>query len=910
MRTSTKHSESDFDMLFASGKGMAQLFVCWAVLSFCVVGSPDCCGDESPTEVVQLEVLKLRIQSPSSRTLKRLSGRLDVYLRMTNVSDTTHQLEAFQFQLHCGQKVSDAQPRRSEPLLEDSAEITPSETRQGWLSFPVSHSTSNEIPLTVTCAIGSTELKLNLNEEFRRLINLRSRRIGHQQRLALVEIDRTIDLPTVWVLDAKLRELRTQNIDRVVVSAHDRDQTRLSLDVTQWLQLANRSIEVGRRRFRPGYPAPVQFAEFHLSGFQYGGRQLGRIMHKSVALAVAAAAESLYERLSTDEAMEGLKSPEEGLRRAALASCIDRLPEEELREVLAESRSASAELHQLVLEMLDRVSSPVGVETLRDAVLDSLTTDPLSSGSLRPETVRIAARTLVRCISPPAKDALTAVWRASADSTNLRDILVREIMDTQDHRWLWMVRDFAAEQLERYSGASSESAGKSENPQMAVSPQLKRALQFVHRNDGRFVTVARRHLLEVMTPSVQDVLLEMVAESSEVSDANLAARCITERLEKGLLTTELINIIQQSPDARWTERLLELHQSGNRVAGKTPTLLAAIRCANAEQLELIISQYDELKRMRPQLLQQLIAIEHPGTAEIFSRAMHGAASEVSLAVRQDPSTATPEMLQLILNQYESYRLAAIEHGKLTGSAMRVARQLLSQLGQIDHPEARRMVNLSLISPVDALREEAGRRQGPPRPAAQLRRNGIDPWLLRDQGKYGDALELVNELIERDPFDSNILLLRASLNLRSDQIAAAQVDIEEANRLSPGDVFTESTLALAYVRSGQIRRAVDFAEETLARIPESVGNYYWWTQYNTACVYGRALERPELTEDQKPMLISRGMELLQDACKTGIDDHEHMINDPDLVVFHDHPEWEEILRNVQKNEQAKRRIRRN
>ncbi len=118
----------------------------------------------------------------------------------------------------------------------------------------------------------------------------------------------------------------------------------------------------------------------------------------------------------------------------------------------------------------------------------------MASSSIPPDTVRIAARTLVRCISPPTDEAMTAVWRASAGSW-LRDILVREIMDTQDHRWLWMVQEFATEQLERYSVGTSESGDHVGTPKMAVSPQLKKALQFVHSNDGQFIVEARRHLL-------------------------------------------------------------------------------------------------------------------------------------------------------------------------------------------------------------------------------------------------------------------------------------------------------------------------------------------------------------------------------------------------------------------------------
>ncbi|MEO1984936.1 MAG: hypothetical protein ABGZ24_30850, partial [Fuerstiella sp.] len=74
---------------------------------------------------------------------------------------------------------------------------------------------------------------------------------------------------------------------------------------------------------------------------------------------------------------------------------------------------------------------------------------------------------------------------------------------------------------------------------------------------------------------------------------------------------------------------------------------------------------------------------------------------------------------------------------------------------------------------------------------------------------------------------------------------------------------------------------------------------------TACVYGRAVE----LEDSGPVkneMTRRAMELLLASGnrEDGIDDVHHILNDPDLTMFHQHSDWAAFVKIVTENQQKK------
>ena len=62
--------------------------------------------------------------------------------------------------------------------------------------------------------------------------------------------------------------------------------------------------------------------------------------------------------------------------------------------------------------------------------------------------------------------------------------------------------------------------------------------------------------------------------------------------------------------------------------------------------------------------------------------------------------------------------------------------------------------------------------------------------------------------------------------------------------------------------GDVETGIQEAEAVLARVPVGAEGSYRWALYNTACVYGRAIEQDGLSEQVRKNYHARGMQLFQ------------------------------------------------
>ncbi len=879
----------------------------WPAALLLTVWLPVSTAADPAAEPLHLEILQLKSVVPIEY-LDHISRSVEIHLRITNQTDQPLKLKRSDLQLLCEKAVCRPLPARSDPGLTGDRNLAVGETIEGWVTFQLIRPSAEEPVLTLSCTVGDSRQSVSLNEALRRLVNPQFGQLGYQQKITVLSIERTLDLLTLWVLHEQMRMLKNQGVDRLVLDAHPHESSQVDSKILNWLQLASASAQSGRRRRAHGFSPPPRFQEFHVTGFHYGGNSSIRIMHRSRERAVAAAAHTLYQQLSTEEAVGEFQTAEPGIRRAALESSIDRLSEAELVQVLATMESSQAGSRRLILELLDRVTSSAGVEKLRSVLITSLAAPPTRSDSFAPETVAVAARTLVRCVAPGTGSALQDVWKAAADSRSLQETIIEEVLRTEDHRWTTLVAEYAGAELDRLSSAESADQGNADEPVRSgrISRVLRDSLRFLHSNAPAFQSVAMRRLLAVTIPDVQDELLRIVVAADE---QDLARACIAQRLESGAVTAQLLGMIHLLPDSRWTMRLFELHRLKTATrSDRASTLTAALRCATEQQLDEIIDQVDDLDPLvRPHLYQQLVAMHHPRCAELLKRALGEDEARFSAALRYLPASESAEVLQLVMDRYELFRQQAAEKGSLEGADFRMARMLLVQLGPIEHPEARRLMNLTLISPDPGLRAEALHQISGShnRSRARTSRQENEIRRLKQQGEFDEALQRINQLIAQDSFCADFLMTRASLRMRRNQIREAATDVAEANRLSPGDVFTESTLALLQVRSGQIEDGIEEAERVMKQVPAAATMYYNGTLYNTACVYARALESDNLTAEQGQQYTERAIELMRLSADAGFYDEQHVLNDPDLVTLHDHEEWSVIMQQITVNQRPKR-----
>ena len=875
-------------------------------VSLVLVVSPAPASGLKPAEPLLL-VIRQVTSMPRSGLLKRFDSTICLQVQVTNQSDIPLTLNRVQIQLLCENDLCrHIRSPRTPLLLESEQQLDSGEAIEGWVAFQVMRPVSEEPMLQLTWQLSNTVQTLSLNQVIRDLVGARTVNVGFEKRIAVLSIRRSIDLMTMWVLDEHFRALNKQGVQRLVLDASPGESQRLPPNISNWLQLANGTATTNRRTVVRGFPAPVQFREFHVTGFQYRNSTSGKIMHRSREQAVAAAARTLYEQVPVNNAMAEFGSPEAGIRRAAMESSIDRLPAADLADLLNLIPSGSVTDQQLVLELLDRISDPLGVETLRTTLLSYLQSPPDTKRNITSNTAAVAARTLVRCIVPQTDTVVREIWTTANDDRALRDTMIREILRTNDPRWTKLMSQYAAEQLDHFAAnQSSTKTGQDSSVSNSVENRVLRdVLSFLHDNDTTFIDVARHHLMNVRNTLVHDELLRIVIHSGETA---LACDAIALRVERRAVTKPLLGMIHRLPDSDWTMHLYEYASSEQLPRHlRTQMLMTAIRCATDQQLDIMIDDADRLDRAaRSQLFQQLMTMNHPRCAELLKKSLDGNETEFSAVLNSLPLATSPEMLQLVVNRFELFRQKAVEQKHLEGSSFRMATKLLVQLAAIDHPEARRMINLSMISPERGLRMEAVRQLSRSNNRSRTRtyQHKQEIRKLKRQGDYDKAKKRLDRLIDQDPFYSDFLVSRASLYLRNGQIEAARADILEANRLSPADVFTESTLALVQVRSGQIKEGLKYAELVLNRVPPAAVGFYQGTLYNTACTYSRALEFPNLTSERKQQYLARAMDLMQQSAEAGFYDERHVLNDPDLMMLHNHPDWAKLIGKITTNKRS-------
>ena len=148
----------------------------------------------------------------------------------------------------------------------------------------------------------------------------------------------------------------------------------------------------------------------------------------------------------------------------------------------------------------------------------------------------------------------------------------------------------------------------------------------------------------------------------------------------------------------------------------------------------------------------------------------------------------------------------------------------------------------------------------------------------------------------DPCLSEAYLLRSSLLLRQDRLDEALRDLKRADELCPEELSTRSTIALVLVRQGEFQAGLKMADETLLLDPNEES-----TLYNTACVYGRAVEAREISAEQRMKYLDETLRLLQSSITAGFSDPDHLRQDPDLACLHSHAAWPDVLRSVEENQ---------
>lgn len=668
---------------------------------------------DSPEAPLKIQIDDVTLNNMGG--LSSISGMFVMELTVTNQSDEPLDLENDQFRFLCDDVDRPCSTAVRSPLLARPRTLQPGETLSGAIGSNITKFTGTEPPMVLRWSDGTHIVDASVNTAFQRIFNLQTTRVGPDDCLAVVSVEKHIGILASWILTREFQRLKDDGLKRVVLHIKSDPQNSMSyshrMAVYGWLGSIKVGYEQRRFGFNQNVSSKVQFPDFQVVGmgtrdpYGYSSASTRNIYRSSLDEAIAYCLRSLYVRADLSSALKDMHHPEQGVRRVALETNIDRLSAAQLESLLHPAHEMSPAQQALLAANLHRVAFPVGVQSLREF-----------AASEHPEVVRAAIDALVQSASPLAVDCLREVWEEN-HAADLRIHIVNSVLNAQDFRQASLIEEYAHELLAASQARPPADAPEStdtppQKPTPPITPptrmvqpggtaavkpvtvSLRRVLSYLQNQDRTGIRdAARRAVPRILKPDVQDSIVDFLVRTTTEQDEQLAQvvrNYVSQRLSivdppadpesdtdtgKRQLTdaeklklqerfgmrsttrdprisTTLFNVIKKFPDSQYTPSLLKLAESSlisNSL--KRTAYQVATQCASDTQLDDMIRRYSKLDRYsKDYLLRQLGSINHPQWLRLAKQSLRTSESEQRLAISVLSQHGSIEAMELIAEQ--------------------------------------------------------------------------------------------------------------------------------------------------------------------------------------------------------------------------------------------------------------------
>ena len=515
----------------------------------------------------------------------------------------------------------------------------------------------------------------------------------------------------------------------------------------------------------------------------------------------------------------------------------------------------------------------------------------------------------------------------------MQNQILSAIIQLSSERWTSLVAEYVAERLKDAATGATTPVNGNDNP--ASLPELDEdgtsntlippvhfapnqrsllssALTFLRqqRHAGTLEAL-RSYLLQLSDPTLQDIALAALVEARDSADDVIIRQCLDQRLRSEQITESIRSAVVQLPSPKWTEMLLKDLKSGIDTSNQPLSVQALLRCASAGQLDHIIDDFESLPpAAKQQILRHLVMLDHPQwkpLAQTLIDAPLQSSAEQNTAERSIARSIASETIQLLAIDASEESIAMLT-ARLAHAVEEIGEaedipiedrmyvhRLIETIAMFAHPECRRCLNRVARCENKGLREKASlqiRDAERRSPAIQMLAQRL-MMLDKKEEKFTDSEESIamyTECIELDPFLPRMYIQRSSVLMHLNRFDETMRDLRICDRLSPENMDIQSMIALCQIRLGDTEAGLKYAEELVVTAPKDLSSLY-----NGACSYSRALENPNVSEEQKRRYSDRAIELLRLTIATEFDDFEHLQNDEDLVAIHTHPEWSAVVK---------------
>ena len=347
------------------------------------------------------------------------------------------------------------------------------------------------------------------------------------------------------------------------------------------------------------------------------------------------------------------------------------------------------------------------------------------------------------------------------------------------------------------------------------------------------------------------------------------------------------SLLSRTRDQRAIPLLLQhLDQSGGHRVG---VIQLITRVAGRAAIDVLVPRYEGFNEDEQEAaLESLQQLQAPQAREFALAAIldrrHDLIPQATRILAGDGDSEAVEVLAEVMRSDDQQSWSwACNALKMIGT--RDARQALFDARESDDDNKRRYAT------------EALARLDMESPAHHVTTQAI---MRMQEQKYSEAEEMLTLAIQFDDEYASAFSHRGFVRLHLEKLADARLDFEKALGINPFDSQAVTGTGIARTLQGEYLDGVRLIEENASKFPDD--QYF---TYNSACVYGRALEQLADTEpsDENTARVEeyrvQGILLLKRSIELKFEDWNLLRTDPDLASLRELDEFQALL---QENEQ--------
>ena len=733
--------------------------------------------------------------------------------------------------------------------------------------------------LNLTLAIDKQQLAtIDLAQLAGDSLLLTSRRIGPARAIGLLKIDGELNSLNATGLVRELNKLSDdERVLRFVIELNA--ETRVADNgVMAWLrQVATQTglSELSNDRF-PQLSSDIlavhltesPSADDKNSSFDRLQAEHYDNVHPNPEAAIEAAVIPLCERLPRETLLAELRTGETVSRQVVLRYCGERLVDDDLPTILGFLTSEHESLRLASLETLRHFETPSAVAALTAA-----------AASKDEETAIAALSAMTTSRYGRVRNQLLELLNSS-DMT-LRQRATRALAQHPQPDWAPRILELAGD-------ADAEIRRSALIGLIALGhPQLNELLRDgLKSNDDAIRQLSLRYLMSSHDSENERLAIDAVLKQLETSPPSRAVTLFLKRVRDRRVTPQVRRWLN-SETPRVRRRVVQI-----MLAAGEPSVLDELAREYAslgatEQTEILNALYNASSKDFWNLAPQSLHSKRGRLLEVTAELLRRDGSDRAVSLLSDSlndetlaasKRALPVCQTLAAIATPAARGVLIKHVKDGPPTLKAASTAALQQLYARSPAVRYVFQgTQLLNPMN------------PR---------YNPTLARLH---------FNLAVETDPDHPESRIARADITLKAvdpsqEELQAAREDLRAATRLDPSSSNALTCLGLTEVRLGAIESGIRIVEDQRERFNDD--SLY---HYNTACIYGRAIESlearlklqsPPSEALQKTIEKYRAQAVrdLRQSIETGLDEHNRnwMRDDPDLETIRQSPEFEKLF----------------